>query len=194
VAVPAQSAGTTTFHVTVDLLPADATDLCFLENGIVVFTPIERFPSLDAVLNPLLAEYMVIASPLRCSDSLAWADRGRWFLGNGRGIEPPKYRDAVDRRQYRAQRDAFLARAEKLPGRLRRHASWRALLWIAPALLVAAAVAGCGRGGGIGFEAMMTDQQLRTGRLSARNTVVWGLSFPKAGGSEKTRQLAEFGS
>jgi hypothetical protein len=40
------------FHVTADLLPVDATDLYFLENGIVVFTPIERFPSRDAVLNP----------------------------------------------------------------------------------------------------------------------------------------------
>ncbi len=40
------------FHVTADLLPVDATDLYFLENGIVVFTPIERFPSPDAVLNP----------------------------------------------------------------------------------------------------------------------------------------------
>ena len=57
----------------------------------------------------------------------------RWFLGNGCRIEPPKYLDAANRRQYRAQRDAFLARAGKLPARLspRAGASWDALQRVA---------------------------------------------------------------
>jgi hypothetical protein len=85
----------------------------------------------------------------------------RWFLTNGRRTEAPKYLAARERRQYRAGRDAFLRAAGKLPARLgpQALASWRTLRRLAPALLVAAAVAGCARGGGIGLEAMIADQQ-----------------------------------
>jgi hypothetical protein len=58
----------------------------------------------------------------------------RWFLSNGRRIEPPHYLDAADRRQYRAQRDAFLARAGKLSTRLgpRGATNWGTLQQVAP--------------------------------------------------------------
>jgi hypothetical protein len=87
--------------------------------------------------------------------------QARWSLANGRRIEPPKYLDAADRRQYRTGRDAFLRAAGKLPGRLSPQASvsWRTLRRIAPVLVVATAVAGCAHGGGIGLEAMIADQQ-----------------------------------
>jgi hypothetical protein len=83
----------------------------------------------------------------------------RWFLADGRRIEPPKYLDAADRRQCRAGRQAFLRAAGKLPARLGPATSWRALRRIAPVLVIAAVVAGCARGGGIGLEAMIADQQ-----------------------------------
>jgi hypothetical protein len=85
----------------------------------------------------------------------------RWFDSHGRKIKPPHYLDAADRRQYRAGREAFLRGANKLSVRLGPQAarSWRALRRIAPVLVVAAAVAGCARGGGIGLEAMIADQQ-----------------------------------
>ncbi|HLK83381.1 MAG TPA: hypothetical protein VKT99_18080 [Xanthobacteraceae bacterium] len=60
--------------------------------------------------------------------------RTRWYLGNGRAVEPPKYLDAADRRQYRAGRDAFLRRIGKPPTRLglRPATSWGALQRVAP--------------------------------------------------------------
>jgi hypothetical protein len=85
----------------------------------------------------------------------------RWFLRSGRKTESPKYLDAADRRQYRAGREAFLRGANKLPVRLGPQAarSWRALRRLAPLLVVAATLSGCARGGGIGLEAMIADQQ-----------------------------------
>ncbi len=57
----------------------------------------------------------------------------RWFLRNGRRTEPPHYLDAADRRQYRAQRDAFLRRMGKPPARLAaKSTSWLALQRLAP--------------------------------------------------------------
>lgn len=71
----------------------------------------------------------------------------------------PLYLNRADRRQYRAGRDAFLRAAGKLPARLgpQPATSWRALRRIAPVLAVAATLAGCARGGGIGLEAMVAD-------------------------------------
>jgi hypothetical protein len=71
----------------------------------------------------------------------------------------PKYLDAADRRQYRGGRDAFLRTEGKLPTRLGQHSgtSWRTLRRLAPVLVVAATLAGCARGGGIGLEAMVAD-------------------------------------
>jgi len=93
----------------------------------------------------------------------------RWFLRGGRKTEPPKYLDAADRRQYRAGRDAFLRRAGKSPARLPTGStSWRALRRLAPALLVAAAVAGC-----------MTAQE-RMAQVNAAQDATcrhWGLKF-----------------
>jgi hypothetical protein len=85
----------------------------------------------------------------------------RWFLADGRRIEPPHYLDAADRRQYRAGREAFLRGANKLSVRLGPQAarSWRALRRLAPVLVVAAMLTGCAHGGGIGLEAMIADQQ-----------------------------------
>jgi len=90
----------------------------------------------------------------------------QWFLRNGRKTEPPLYLDAADRRQYRAGRDAFLRAAGKLPARLGPAASWCVLRLLAPALLVAATLTGCARGGGIGLEAMLADHNWRAGWLS----------------------------
>jgi hypothetical protein len=85
----------------------------------------------------------------------------RWFLRGGRKAEPPKYLDALDRRQYRAGRDAFLRAVGKLPARIGPQSStnWRALRRLAPVLVVPAMLTGCARGGGIGLEAMIADQQ-----------------------------------
>jgi hypothetical protein len=71
----------------------------------------------------------------------------------------PLYLNRADRRQYRAGRDAFLRAAGKLPAWLgpQPATSWRALRRIAPSLAVAATLAGCARGGGIGLEAMVAD-------------------------------------
>jgi hypothetical protein len=82
---------------------------------------------------------------------------GSW--SNGRRTEPPTYLDRAERRQYRAGREAFLRSAGKLPARLgpQTAASWHALRRLTPVVLVAATLAGCARGGGIGLEAMLAD-------------------------------------
>jgi hypothetical protein len=74
--------------------------------------------------------------------------------------EAPKYLDAANRRQYRAGRDAFLREAGKLPPRLgaRTAGSWHTLQRLTPVLLVASVLTGCARGGGIGLEATLADQ------------------------------------
>jgi hypothetical protein len=64
--------------------------------------------------------------------------------------EASLYLNLADRRLYRAGRDAFLRAAGKLPARLTTAVSWRALRQLPPTLLVAATLAGCARGGGIG--------------------------------------------
>jgi hypothetical protein len=71
----------------------------------------------------------------------------RWFLADGRRIEPPKYLDAADRRQYRVGREEFLRRAGKAPARLPTGSSWTTLRRLAPVLVVAVTLTGCARGG-----------------------------------------------
>jgi hypothetical protein len=80
----------------------------------------------------------------------------RWFL-RGQKVEPPKYLDAADRRQYRAGRNAFLHAVGKLPARLGPQSSWHTPRRIAPTLVIAAALAACAPGNGIGLEAMLAD-------------------------------------
>jgi hypothetical protein len=77
-----------------------------------------------------------------------------WF----RRAEPPKYLNKAEREQYQAGRTAFLGQLPNVgetgtsAARMKSHTS--AFLAIA----VAALLAGCARGGGIGLEAMLADR------------------------------------
>src|SRR5215831_17184544 len=76
-----------------------------------------------------------------------------WF----RRAEPPKYLSRAEREQYEAGRAAFLAQLSKDGETGDRSATMKGRKMAFLAIALAALLAGCARGGGIGLEAMLAD-------------------------------------
>jgi hypothetical protein len=76
-----------------------------------------------------------------------------WF----RKTEAPKYLNKAEREQYQAGRAAFLGRPSNIGAAGDRAATMKSRTSALLAIAVAALLAGCARGGGIGLEAMVAD-------------------------------------
>jgi hypothetical protein len=76
-----------------------------------------------------------------------------WF----RRADPPKYLSKAEREQYQTGRAAFLDQLPKTGETGNRAATMKRHTAAFLAIAIAALVAGCARGGGIGLEAMVAD-------------------------------------
>jgi len=79
--------------------------------------------------------------------------RTTWF----RRADPPKYLNRAEREQYQAGRAAFLGELPKVGETVDQSTTMKGRKTAFLAIAVAALLAGCARGGGMGLEAMLAD-------------------------------------